>query len=117
MDQLLREHGLAKTGAWADSPWGADHDVAKVGPAERGKIFAFFGAGTLGVKCGSSREEADEWLARYPGDASVMAYLGRNGWNTLRTDGDIPVEDLLEAIDESYDLVVSRLPRRHRPTA
>lgn len=115
MSEELRDYGLAKPGAWSDSPWGDDHDVAKVGPGGRGKIFAFFGADTLGVKCGRNREEADEWLLRYPDDAKVMAYIGRNGWNTLRTDGAIPLEELREALDESYDLVVSRLPKKDRP--
>ena len=31
-------------GAWPDNPWDHDHPVFKVGPGERGKIFAFLGA-------------------------------------------------------------------------
>jgi predicted DNA-binding protein (MmcQ/YjbR family) len=110
----LREHALAKPGAWLDQPWEGDH-VAKVGPGQRGKIFAFLGERTLGVKAGATREEADEWLARYPDDASVMAYIGRSGWNTLRVGAGIPDEELLEAVDESYALVVSKLPKKLRP--
>ena len=71
---------LAKPGAWEDEPWEND-TVAKV----HDKIFAFLGSGdvgSVGVKCGLTRDEADEWLARYPLDASVMAYIGRSGWNT-----------------------------------
>ncbi|WP_127126992.1 MmcQ/YjbR family DNA-binding protein [Georgenia sp. SYP-B2076] len=110
--ELLR-HCLAKPGAWPDQPW-EDDVVVKVGP----KIFAFLGprpATSIGLKCGRTREEADEWLLRYPEDARVMAYLGRSGWNSLRIDGAIPDEELLEAVDDSYDIVVSRLPRRERP--
>ena len=44
----------------------------------------------MGVKCGADREEADEWLTRFPDDASVMPYIGRSGWNTLRIGGAIP---------------------------
>ena len=110
----VHDHALGKPGAWLDSPWDGDL-VAKVGPGERGKIFAFLGASTLGVKCGRTREEADEWLDRYPEDTSVMAYIGRSGWNSLRVAGEIPVEELCEAIDESYDLVVARMPRTDRP--
>lgn len=116
MDDTLRSHALGKPGAWPDEPWEGD-EVAKVGPGERGKIFAFLGATTLGVKCARSREEADEWLDRYPGDASVMAYIGRSGWNTLRVGGAIPLEELVEAVDESYDLVVAGMPRKDRPQA
>ena len=108
-------HCAAKPGAWADNPWEHDHPVIKVGPGERGKIFAFLGAEAVGVKAGATREEADEWLARFPDDASVMAYIGRSGWNTRAVGGAIPDDEILEAVDESYRLVVSRLPKKHRP--
>lgn len=113
----LREHALSLPGAWPDSPWSDGHDVAKVGPGERGKIFAFLGEDTVGVKCAKGRDEADEWLERYPDDARVMAYIGRHGWNTLRTGGAIPVEELLEAVGESYALVLAGLASKDRPTA
>jgi predicted DNA-binding protein (MmcQ/YjbR family) len=111
-DELL-EYCLAKPGAWQDQPWQED-TVVKVAS----KIFAFLGSGpgsALGLKCGQSREAADEWLTRYPGDASALAYIGRSGWNSLRVGGAIPDDELLEAIDASYDLVVSKLPRKDRP--
>ena len=108
----LREHCLAKPGAWADQPWEGDH-VAKVGD----KIFAFMGEHSVGVKCGASRDEADEWLRQYPDDASVMAYIGRSGWNTLRIGGAIPDDEVREAVDTSYDLVVAKLPKSRRPSA
>jgi predicted DNA-binding protein (MmcQ/YjbR family) len=110
----MREYALGKPGAWADQPWEGDH-VAKVGPTGSGKIFAFLGEDTLGVKCGATREEADEWLARHPDDARVMPYIGRSGWNVLRLDGAIPEEELFEALDGSYDMVVAKLPKKDRP--
>ena len=80
--------------------------------------FAFLGSGnSVGVKCGKSREEADEWLARFPQDAAVMPYIGRSGWNTLRIDGAIPDDELLEAVDSSYETVVSKLAKKDRPAA
>lgn len=106
----LLDYCLDKPGAWEDEPW-EDDVVAKVA----GKIFAFLGAESVGLKCGSSREEADEWLGRYPEDAAVMAYIGRSGWNTLRLGGTIPDDVILEAVDGSYASVVSRLPKKHRP--
>jgi predicted DNA-binding protein (MmcQ/YjbR family) len=111
-DQLLA-YCLAKPGAWQDEPWEGDA-VVKVGS----KIFAFLGPGSaVGVKCGPNREAADEWLLRYPDDASVMAYIGRSGWNSLRIAGAIPDDELLEAVDASYDTVVSKLPKKDRPAA
>jgi predicted DNA-binding protein (MmcQ/YjbR family) len=111
-DDLLA-YCLAKPGAWQDEPWEGDA-VAKVGK----KIFAFLGAESapsVGVKCGPTREVADEWLARYPEDASVMAYIGRSGWNSLRIAGAIPDDELLEAVDASYDAVAGKLPKKDRP--
>lgn len=112
---MMQAHCAAKPGAWPDNPWDHEHPVFKVGPAEHGKIFAFLGSGGVGVKAGANRDVADEWLHRYPDDASVMAYIGRSGWNDLAFGGAIPDDELLEALDESYRLVVSRLPRKHRP--
>ena len=109
----LISYCLAKPGAWQDEPWDGDV-VVKVGA----KIFAFLGSdrgASVGVKCGGSREAADEWLLRYPDDASVMAYIGRSGWNTLKIDGAIPADEVLEAVDASYDAVVAKLPKRDRP--
>jgi predicted DNA-binding protein (MmcQ/YjbR family) len=124
----MRAYCLDKPGAWEDWPWGAgpaddgssrssghDHPVIKVGPGEAGKIFAFLGATGVGVKGGASREAADEWLDRFPDDASVMRYIGRSGWNDLAFGGAIPDDELLEAVDESYRLVTGKLPRKHRP--
>jgi predicted DNA-binding protein (MmcQ/YjbR family) len=112
-DEVLA-HCLAKPGAWQDEPWEGDV-VVKVGS----KIFAFLGQesapSSVGLKCAATREAADEWLLRYPGDASVMAYIGRSGWNSLRIGGAIPDDELLEAVDASYDAVVSKLPRKDRP--
>lgn len=111
----LLAYCLAKPGAWQDEPWEGDV-VAKVGD----KIFAFLGGidgaqAGIGVKSGRNRDEANEWLDRYPDDASVMAYIGRSGWNTLRIGGAIPDDEIRQAVDDSYDLVVSKLPKRLRP--
>jgi predicted DNA-binding protein (MmcQ/YjbR family) len=113
----LLAYCLAKPGAWQDEPWEGDV-VVKVGP----KIFAFLGGaperGTaphVGLKCGANREIADEWVARYPEDARASAYIGRSGWNTLRAGGAIPDDELLEAVDASYDAVVAKLPKKDRP--
>jgi predicted DNA-binding protein (MmcQ/YjbR family) len=113
-DELIA-YCLAKPGAWQDEPWEGDI-VAKVGS----KIFAFLGpeadgTSAVGLKCGPTRDVADEWLKRYPDDASVMAYIGRSGWNSLRVGAGIPDDEITEAVDASYDAVVAKLPKRERP--
>ena len=111
----LEKYCAAKPGAWPDHPWDHEFPVFKVGEGERGKIFAFLGRDGVGVKAGPNRDVADEWLQRYPADASVMAYIGRSGWNNLAFGGAIPDEELLDAVDESYRLVAAKLPARLRP--
>lgn len=108
--QELLEYCLGKAGAVPDEPWEGDV-VAKVG----GKIFAFTGELTVGVKCGRNRDEADELCARFPDAVTPMAYIGRYGWNTVRLDAGIPDDELRELIDASYDDVVARLPASKRP--
>jgi predicted DNA-binding protein (MmcQ/YjbR family) len=44
-----------------------------------------------------------------------MAYIGRSGWNDLRFNGAIEDDELLEAVEESYRLVVGKLAKKHRP--
>lgn len=109
----LLAYCLSKPGAWEDQPWEGDV-VAKVGS----KIFAFLGSGDpprVGLKCGASREAADEWLLRYPADAKVMPYIGRSGWNSLLLGGAIDDDEIMEAVDASYATVVSKLPKKDRP--
>ena len=111
-DELLG-YCLSRPGAWQDEPWEGDI-VAKVAT----KIFAFLGSAggnSVGLKCAETRDAADEWLVRYPDDAVAMAYIGRSGWNTLTIDGAIPDAELFEAVDASYEAVVSKLPAKDRP--
>jgi predicted DNA-binding protein (MmcQ/YjbR family) len=117
-DELLA-YCLAKPGAWRDEPWG-DGVVTKVGP----KIFAFLGvpaagggAGGVGLKCAATRQAADEWLLRFPDDAAVMPYIGRSGWNNLAIGGAIDDDEILEAVDASYAMVVGKLPKKDRPSS
>jgi predicted DNA-binding protein (MmcQ/YjbR family) len=104
---------LSLPGAWQDEPW-EESIVAKVGS----RIFAFFGSfdgDGVGVKCGTGRDEADEWIDRFPNDVEPMPYLARSGWNSLKVGGAIPDDDLIGAIDGSYAYVVSRLRVSERP--
>ena len=101
---------LGKPGAELHEPW-EDDLVAKVG----GKIFAFLGGGGVGVKCGRDADEAAELRHRHPEAATVMAYIGRYGWNTVSLDGTVPDDELRELVDASYDAIVAKLPKRLRP--
>ncbi|MGH3713844.1 MAG: MmcQ/YjbR family DNA-binding protein [Micromonosporaceae bacterium] len=111
----LLAYCLAKPGAWQDEPWEGDV-VVKVGD----KIFAFLGEvdvdpASVGLKCGRNRDEADELLLRYPDDVAVSAYIGRSGWNSVKTGGAIPDDEIRELVDASYHTIVSKLPKSKRP--
>ncbi|WFE56710.1 MmcQ/YjbR family DNA-binding protein [Micromonospora sp. WMMD712] len=109
----LMAYCLGKPGAWLDQPWDAEV-VVKVG----NKIFAFLGPESddrVGLKCAPTRELADEWLHRFPGDAVASSHVGRFGWNSLRLAGAIDDDELREAVDTSYEAVAAKLPRRERP--
>lgn len=108
----LLDYCLALPGAEETDPWGEGGGVMKVG----GKIFAFVGETTLGVKVAASTDEAREWYERFPDHVTTMAYIGRHGWITVRADdGVVPDDDLIELVDISYGLVVAALPKRLRP--
>ena len=110
--ELLR-YCLAKPGARLDEPWEGD-EVVKVGD----KIFAFFGSpegSSVGLKCGRTTDDAQEWRRQYPDDVTVTAYIGRYGWNSFTIGGAVPDDELREAIDASYADVVARLPKSKRP--
>jgi predicted DNA-binding protein (MmcQ/YjbR family) len=107
----LLKYCLAKPGAFPDEPWEGDV-VAKVG----GKIFAFVGDGkSVGLKCGKTRDDADELIDRFPEDVTSMAYIGRFGWNSVLVGGAIPDDEVFELVDASYDAIVAKLPKAKRP--
>jgi predicted DNA-binding protein (MmcQ/YjbR family) len=53
--------------------------------------------------------------AAVPAGRDRDGYIGRSGWNTLALGGAIPDDELLEAVDDSYRLVVEGLPKKLRP--
>lgn len=110
-EQALR-YALTKPGAWPDSPWGENHDLAKVGS----KIFLFpgrmDGRSTITVK--NTEAAVAELKQRYPDFASAAPYLNKRLWVRLIID-EVPADEVRELIDDSYDQVVAKLPKAERP--
>ena len=110
----LRAAALALPGAWEDSPWDGD-TVAKVGD----KIFVFLGDG---VDRGQERPQPHR--GRRVAAPVPRRRVGHGLHRPARLehpahDGAIDEDELLEAIETSYEIVVSGLPRsapRHRLT-
>jgi predicted DNA-binding protein (MmcQ/YjbR family) len=107
----LRRWCLAHSGAVEDFPFGPEHSVFKVG----GKMFAL---STLertplevSVKCEPelALQLRDTYTAIRPG-----YHLNKRHWNTITLDGSLSDQLVRELIADSYDLVVSALPKRTR---
>ena len=108
----MRAYCLDKPGAWADQPWEGDH-VAKVGP----KIFAFLGMPRWASSAAPPARRPTSGSRATPSMRASCPTSGAVGWNVLRLDGAIPDEELLEAVDASYDMVVAKLPKKDRPVS
>jgi predicted DNA-binding protein (MmcQ/YjbR family) len=105
-------YALSKPGAWPDSPWGEDHDVAKVGE----KIFLFpsSGEGDPAISIKNTAEAIEELKQRYPHHARPAPYLNKQLWAQVLI-GHLPDDEVYELIDDSYELVVASLPKAKRP--
>ncbi len=105
----LRKRCLAFPGAVEEYPFGPETAVYKV----HGKIFALsaleYEPLKVSLKCepGLAEQLRDAYPAIIPG-----YHLNKRHWNTVTIDGSIPDRAVLDMIEDSYDLVVSALPRR-----
>ena len=105
-------YALTKPGAWPDSPWAEDHELAKVGS----KIFLFpgrvDGRSTIIVK--NTEVAVAELTQRYPELAGPAPYLSKRLWVRVYIE-ELPDEEVRELIDDSYDQVVAKLRKSERP--
>lgn len=109
--QDLHAHCRSKTGAEETYPFG-EVPVYKV----KDKIFALIGTGNpveISLKCDPTLAGLlrDTYQAVQPG-----YHLNKRHWNTVTIDGSIPDDEILEMIDNSYDLIVKGLPKAERDT-
>jgi predicted DNA-binding protein (MmcQ/YjbR family) len=107
----LRDYCLSFTGSEETFPFGPETSVFKVA----GKMFALsqLGADSLRVslKCEPGLAEA----LRAAHAAVIPGYhLNKRHWNTVILDGSLPDETIRDLIEDSYDLVVSKLPQARR---
>jgi predicted DNA-binding protein (MmcQ/YjbR family) len=107
----LRDHCLSFTGAEETFPFGPKTSVFKVA----GKMFALsqLGADSLQVSLKCEPELAEALRGAH---AAVLPgyHLNKRHWNTVIIDGSLPDETIRDMIEDSYDLVVSKLPRARR---
>ena len=105
----LRGWCLQQPGALEDFPFTPEHSVFKVA----GKMFAISALERepleVSVKC--EPDLAVELRESYPAIRPGW-HLNKRHWNTIAIDGSLPDELLRDLIEDSYDLVVSGLPKR-----
>jgi predicted DNA-binding protein (MmcQ/YjbR family) len=107
----LRDSCLRHAGAVEEFPFGPEHSVFKVA----GKMFALTALDRapleVSVKC--EPELAEQLRNTYPAIRPGY-HLNKRHWNTVTVDGDLPDQLVRDLIEDSYDLVVSALPKRVR---
>ncbi len=106
----LREYCLSKLEVTESFPFDEDTLVFKV----KNKIFALFAlekGNNLVLKCDPDR--AIDLRAHY--SAIEGAYhMNKTHWNQIDLLGDVSSKLILEFVDHSYALVVSKMPKKDR---
>jgi len=109
--QSIRETCLSKKGTTEERPFGPDTIVFKV----LGKMFALTAdeprPKSINLKCDPDHALAlrAQYTAVRPG-----YHMNKRHWNTVEFDGSIPEDEILEMIEESYELAVAGLPKKER---
>jgi predicted DNA-binding protein (MmcQ/YjbR family) len=107
----LRRWCLRQPGAIETFPFGPANSVFKV----EGKMFALSALDRtpleVSVKC--DPDLAVDLRNTYPAIRAGY-HLNKRHWNTVTLDGSVPDQLVRDLIEDSYDLVVSALPKRIR---
>ena len=108
--ERLREYCIKKKGVTEEFPFDNDTLVFKV----RGKIFALLSLeGDFAVNLKCDPELAVELREQYP--CVIPGYhMNKTHWNTVNIDGSVADKLIYSWIDHSYEIVVSKLPRKTR---
>jgi predicted DNA-binding protein (MmcQ/YjbR family) len=104
----LRKRCLSPEGSEETFPFGPETSVFKVA----GKMFALsrLHAQPLSVSLKCEPLLAEQLRAAHPA-ISAGYHLNKRHWNTIIIDGSLPSSMIVDMIEDSYDLVVSSLPR------
>ncbi|AYN66442.1 MmcQ/YjbR family DNA-binding protein [Euzebyella marina] len=107
--EAFREYCLSKKGVTEELPFGPDALVFKV----MGKMFALSALERLptqvNLKC--DPERALQLREEFDGAIVPGYHMSKVHWNTIMIN-EVPPKLLVGLIDHSYDLVVSKLPKK-----
>ncbi len=107
----LRNQCLSFTGAEETFPFGPETSVFKVG----GKMFALSQLDAVSLRVSLKCEPRLAEALRQAHAAVIPGYhLNKRHWNTVIIDGSLPDNAIRDMVEDSYDLVVSKLPQAQR---
>ncbi len=107
----LRDCLLSFPAAEETFPFGTLTSVFKV----EGKMFALSALGSESLRVSLKCEPALAEALRVAHPAVTPGYhLNKRHWNTVELDGSLPDSAVRDMIEDSYDLVVSKLSRAKR---
>ena len=104
-----RDYCLAKPGTTEHTPFGPDTLVFKV----MGKVYALTGLDSfefINLKC--DPEYAVELREKYDGSIRPGYHMNKQQWNSVYTDGRVSDVLIKQLIDDSYNLIVDKLPKK-----
>ena len=106
--EYLRNYCLNKHLVTEGTPFGEDTLVFKV----NGKMFCLFSIQnfvSVNLKCDPEKaiEMRNEYSSIEPG-----FHMNKKHWNTIRFDGDVSDEMILQMVDDSYWLVIQSMPQK-----
>lgn len=109
--EQLRDYCLSLLGTAEEFPFGPDTSAFKVA----GKIFALSRLSEeplrISLKCDPPL--AEELRKAHPA-VTPGYHLNKRHWNTVIIDGSLSDEMIRDLVEDSYDLIVSKLPRERR---
>jgi predicted DNA-binding protein (MmcQ/YjbR family) len=107
----LRDCCLSFLGSEEEFPFGPETSVFKVA----GRIFALSGLAQSPVRVSLKCDPALAEQLRGVHPAVIPGYhLNKRHWNTVIIDGSLPDTMIVDMVEDSYDLVVSKLSRARR---
>lgn len=107
----FRDYCLSKKGVTEGFPFDETTLVFKV----MDKMFALTDTDdefSINLKC--DPEKAIELREQYPETVLPGYHMSKKHWNTIMVDGTLPDKLLIDWIDHSYDLIVSKLTKVKR---
>ncbi|MCZ8511094.1 MmcQ/YjbR family DNA-binding protein [Paenibacillus filicis] len=108
----LITRGLSLPGTEVRYPFDPAMPVLFVGS----RMFALLGAYQGQPSANLKTDPETAWIAReqYAGTVIPGYHMNKKHWNTVLLNGRVPEAELLQMLEESYGLVLNKLPLRER---